>query len=87
MCNSRKSFDSFKKKDLVLLELFISELLKQVPEKSRETMIFCLSSNTLIDAEGKDLKEKFKLGPKNGCILTLGSHYEFQSWISRIVFL
>lgn len=41
-CNSRKKFDSFKKKDLVLLEFFISEMLKQVPEKSGEAMIFCL---------------------------------------------
>lgn len=54
-------------------------MLKQVPEKNGETMIFCLSSNTLIDAEENDLKEKFKLGPKNGCILTLGSHCQFQS--------
>lgn len=78
MCNSRKSFDSFKKKDLVLLEVFISEMLKQVPEKSGETMTFCLSSNTLINAEEKNLNEKFKLRPKNGYILTLNHTVNFK---------
>lgn len=87
MYNYRKSFESFKKKDLILLWTFISEMLKQMSEKSGEIMIFCLSSNTLRDAEEKDLKEKFKLGSQSGCILTFGSHCQFQSWISSIIFL
>ena len=63
-CNSRKHFNSFKKADLVLLELYISEMLNQVPEKTGQAMIFCVWSNTLTDAEEKDLEEKFKVGPK-----------------------
>lgn len=63
-CNFTKHFDSFKKTELVTLELYISDMLKQVPEKTGQAMTFCAWSNTLTDAEEKDLKEKFKLEPK-----------------------
>lgn len=40
--NFRKPFDSFKKTDLVLLELYISEMPKQVPEQPEQAVIFCI---------------------------------------------
>lgn len=42
-------------------------------------MIFFLSSNTLTDAEEKNLNEKFKLGPKNGYMLTLDYTVNFKA--------
>lgn len=46
-CNSRKHFDSFQKvSHLVLLELYISERLKQVPEDWTSNDLLCMIKHT-----------------------------------------
>lgn len=64
MYNYRKSFKSLKRKIWFSFELFISEMLKKVPEKSGEIIIFCLSSNTLRDAEEKRFEGKIQTRAK-----------------------